>query len=53
MMIELDGVKVSYECAGSGDTIVILHGWGGSALSFKPVFDYLSKSYRVYVFIVC
>ena len=47
-MIELDGIKVSYDCAGSGDNIVLLHGWGGSALSFKPVFDYLSKSYRVY-----
>lgn len=47
-MIELEGIKVSYDCAGNGDTIVLMHGWGGSALSFKPIFDYLSKSYRVY-----
>ncbi len=48
MKIELDGIKVSYECYGKGDNIVLLHGWGGAALSFKPVSDYLSKSYRVY-----
>lgn len=50
MMIELEGIKASYEYAGKGDTIVLMHGWGGSALSFKPVFDYLSKSYKVYAF---
>jgi len=48
MMVELNGIKVSYECAGKGDNIVLMHGWGGSAHSFKPVFDYLSKHYKVY-----
>ncbi len=50
MMIELDGIKISYDWAGEGDTIVLMHGWGGSTLSFKPLFDYLSKSFRVYAF---
>ena len=48
MMVELNGIKVSYQCAGKGDNIVLMHGWGGSALSFEPVFDYLSNHYRVY-----
>lgn len=50
MVIEIDGIKVFYDCAGKGDTVILMHGWGGSAESFKPVFGYLSKSYKVYAF---
>jgi pimeloyl-ACP methyl ester carboxylesterase len=49
-MIEIDDIEVSYDCDGKGDTVVLMHGWGGSILSFKPVFDYLSKNFRVYSF---
>lgn len=50
MIVELEGVRVFYRCAGKGDSVILMHGWGGSAESFKPVFDYLSKSYKVYAF---
>lgn len=50
MYIELHGMKIFYDFAGEGNTIVLMHGWGGQVDSFKPVFDYLSKSYKVYVF---
>lgn len=50
MIIELEGIRLYYDWAGKGDTIVLMHGWGGSTLSFKPIFDYLSKRYRVYTF---
>ncbi|MFQ5686938.1 MAG: alpha/beta fold hydrolase [Candidatus Scalindua sp.] len=50
MILELEGVRVFYRCAGKGDSVILMHGWGGSAESFKPVFDYLSKSYKVYAF---
>ncbi|MBI5188515.1 MAG: alpha/beta hydrolase [Nitrospirae bacterium] len=50
MVIELEGLRVFYDFAGEGDTVILMHGWGGEVASFKPVFDYLSKSYKVYAF---
>lgn len=50
MFIELQGLKVFYDFAGEGDTVVLMHGWGGQVGSFKPVFDYLSRRFKVYVF---
>jgi pimeloyl-ACP methyl ester carboxylesterase len=49
MFIQIDSLTVYYESTGEGAAVILLHGWGGQALSFKPVFDFLSKSYRVYV----
>lgn len=49
MFTEIDSLKVAYQVKGSGTPVVLLHGWGGEANSFKPVFDSLSKSYQVYV----
>ena len=48
MFVELQGVKIFYEFIGEGDTVVLMHGWGGQVASLKPVFDYLSKSYKVF-----
>lgn len=48
MFTEVDNIKVAYQVNGSGKTVVLLHGWGGEANSFKPVFDWLSSSYQVY-----
>ncbi|MEW6162305.1 MAG: alpha/beta hydrolase [Nitrospirota bacterium] len=50
MFTELQGLKIFYEFAGEGDTVVLMHGWGGQVASLKPVFDYLSKGYKVYAF---
>ncbi|MGR3304458.1 MAG: alpha/beta fold hydrolase [Candidatus Scalindua sp.] len=50
MVIEIDGIRVFYDCAGKGDSVILMHGWGGSAESFKPVFGYLSRNYKVYAF---
>lgn len=48
MITEIDGLKVYYEVDGKGSPVVLLHGWGGQAASFKPVFNYLARNYRVY-----
>lgn len=48
MFTEIDNIKVAYQVYGSGKPVVLLHGWGGEANSFKPVFDWLSNSYKVY-----
>lgn len=48
MNIEIDGLKVHYEVGGTGESVVLLHGWGGQSESFKPVFDYLINGYNAY-----
>ncbi len=37
MTIELNGATVYYEQRGTGDPVLLLHGWGGSGESFLPV----------------
>lgn len=48
MFIEIDDLKTAYQVGGTGSPVVLLHGWGGEANSFKPIFDWLSRSYQVY-----
>lgn len=44
----LNSLKISYQIAGEGDVVLLLHGWGGEAASFQPVFDWLAQSHKVY-----
>lgn len=45
---EIKNLKVSYQVAGAGDVVILLHGWGGEAASFQPVFEWLARSHKVY-----
>ena len=45
---EINGLNVSYQVAGEGDVVLLLHGWGGEAASFQPVFEWLTRSHKVY-----
>ena len=45
---EINGLNVSYQVAGEGDVVLLLHGWGGEAASFQPVFEWLTQSHKVY-----
>lgn len=42
MYIDAAGQKVYYEQAGSGDPLLLLHGWGVSGETFKPLFHRLA-----------
>lgn len=48
MFIEINGLKISYQFAGEGETVVLLHGWGAESKSFTPIFQWLSRSHKVY-----
>ncbi len=50
MFVDVNGVRCYYEVGGEGDAIVLLHGWGGEVASFRPVFRYLIKNFKVYSF---
>ena len=44
--LEVGSQKARVFEAGSGDTVVVLHGWGGRIESMRPVIDCLSRSFR-------
>lgn len=47
MFFSYDGVSVFYKRhLGLGTPIVLMHGWGGSSVSFRGVFEYLSTLNR-------
>ncbi|AYD41049.1 alpha/beta hydrolase [Clostridium fermenticellae] len=48
MFIKVNDMNIFYKKSGSGKKIVLLHGWGGKADSFLPVYNYLSSTYEVY-----
>ena len=48
MFVKINNLNVAYQSAGEGDIVVLLHGWGGEAESFKPVFEWLAQTHKVY-----
>lgn len=50
MFVDVNGSRCYYEVGGKGDAVVLLHGWGGEVASFRPVFRYLIKNFKVYSF---
>jgi pimeloyl-ACP methyl ester carboxylesterase len=46
----VDGITLAYVDEGSGDPVVLLHGWGGQAVSMTPLIVGLRDRYRVLAF---
>ncbi|MBA4365051.1 MAG: alpha/beta hydrolase [Coprothermobacter sp.] len=46
----VDGITLAYVDEGSGDPVVLLHGWGGQAASMTPLILGLRDKYRVLAF---
>ncbi|MFZ2413453.1 MAG: alpha/beta hydrolase [Candidatus Cryosericum sp.] len=46
----VDGITLAYVDEGSGDPVVMLHGWGGQAASLTPLIAGLRDKYRVLAF---
>lgn len=49
MFIDISGISVNYETIGEGNDLILLHGWGASIESLKPVYDYLGKYFKTYI----
>lgn len=43
----VDGITLAYADEGTGDPVVLLHGWGGQAASMTPLVTGLRDHYRV------
>ncbi|MBR3290489.1 MAG: alpha/beta hydrolase [Clostridia bacterium] len=47
MQTTIDGRQVSYMDQGEGDVILLLHGWGAQASTYRLIIDHLSARFRV------
>ena len=47
MNINIDGMNINYICSGSGDDVVLLHGWGSNINLFGGIVSLLSPHYRI------
>ncbi|MCR3956000.1 MAG: alpha/beta hydrolase, partial [Gudongella sp.] len=46
--VEIDGLKINYIKTGSGEPVLILHGWGASIETVMPIVNTLKKSHTVF-----
>lgn len=44
---KVNNININYEQRGSGDLVVLLHGWGSNITLFSNLIDLLSKKYTV------
>lgn len=44
----VDGIEINYEEKGSGDPVILLHGWGSNITLFADLMDVLSVKYTVF-----
>jgi pimeloyl-ACP methyl ester carboxylesterase len=44
---ELQGIRFRYNLAGTGDQVILLHGWGGSIKSLESVFQRMIRFHEV------
>ncbi len=47
MYIDINGINTHYEDRGSGDAVVILHGWGTDLSLYEGLIAHISKTHRV------
>ena len=45
--LDLHGERVAYRDAGTGETLLLIHGMAGSSATWRAVIPALSKKYRV------
>jgi pimeloyl-ACP methyl ester carboxylesterase len=43
----IEGIEINYIVEGEGETVLVLHGWGASIASVRPIVNVLSGAYRV------
>lgn len=49
MLINIDGLNINYIDEGDGSTVLLLHGWGGSIQTMKPIANILKDKCRVII----
>ena len=47
--VEVNGIRLHYRVAGSGPTVLLLHGFTGAGAWWNPLFEGLAKDYTTIV----
>ncbi|MBS6373934.1 MAG: alpha/beta hydrolase [Erysipelotrichaceae bacterium] len=47
MLITVKGQTINVETAGSGQSVVLLHGWGQNMEMMRPIFDHMKEWFQV------
>ncbi|MBE5939085.1 MAG: alpha/beta hydrolase [Lachnospiraceae bacterium] len=47
MNTNIDGININYRDEGSGEVVLLLHGWGSNIALFDGIFNLLTPKYRV------
>lgn len=47
--IQINGLNISYKSLGSGQPLLILHGWGGSSESYNQLSELLKDKFKLYI----
>lgn len=45
--VDVDGLRVAYIDQGEGPVVLLLHGWGAPAATYRLIIDHLSSRFRV------
>ena len=48
MVIKIQDININYIVEGEGSPILILHGWGASIDTVRPIINILNNRYKVY-----
>jgi len=48
LFLKLENLNVHYKVSGSGDPIVLIHGWGADISCFSKLRDHFSQKFKVY-----
>lgn len=43
MQVTIDGLKIEYEVIGTGDPVLLLHGWGANMDTMRPIAEHFTK----------
>ncbi len=49
MKIIVNDQPIAFDVSGSGQNVILLHGWGANRYTFNNLYKHLSKNYRTYI----
>lgn len=47
MRVNIEGIEINYIIEGSGEPVLVLHGWGASISAIRPIISILSGTHKV------
>ena len=48
MITEINSINIHYHVSGTGNNLILLHGWGGDIKSFEPIHKHFEKYFKTF-----